>query len=90
MRVDFLRRGGDKWRLDEKRVPLLMCRMYACVRALIFGDDFTTDPVSQGLGFALRYFSGGAIALNVPLVSQVRARKTDKKYFWCIPTLFKI
>jgi hypothetical protein len=45
--------------------------MYACVRALIFGEDFTTDPVSQGLGFALRYFSGGAIALNVPLVSQV-------------------
>lgn len=48
------------------------CRMYACVRALIFGEDFTTDPVSRGLGFALRYFSGGAIALNVPLVSQVR------------------
>lgn len=47
--------------------------MYACVRALIFGEDFTTDPVSQGLGFALRYFSGGAIALNVPLVSQVRS-----------------
>lgn len=41
------------------------------MRALIFGEDFTTDPVSQGLGFALRYFSGGAIALNVPLVSQV-------------------
>jgi hypothetical protein len=53
----------------------LVCRMYACVRALIFGEDFTTDPVSQGLGFALRYFSGGAIALNVPLVSQVRSTK---------------
>lgn len=44
------------------------------MRALIFGEDFTTDPVSQGLGIALRYFSGGAIALNVPLVSQVRSQ----------------
>ena len=52
---------------------MMTCRMYACVRALIFGEDFTTDPVSQGLGFALRYFSGGAIALNVPLVSQVHS-----------------
>ncbi len=41
------------------------------MRALIFGEDFTSDPVSKALGMALRYFSGGAIALNVPLLSQV-------------------
>ncbi len=45
--------------------------MYACVRALIFGEDFTSDPVSKGVGMALHYFSGGRFALNVPLLSQV-------------------
>ena len=49
----------------------MMCRMYACVRALIFGEDFTSDPVSRALDLALRYFSGGTITLNVPLLSQV-------------------
>lgn len=46
-------------------------RMYACVRALIWGEDFTSDPVSKAVGYALRYFSGGTLTVNVPLMSQV-------------------
>mmetsp|Transcript_21307 Transcript_21307/g.64114 ORF Transcript_21307/g.64114 Transcript_21307/m.64114 type:complete len:476 (-) Transcript_21307:3142-4569(-) len=45
-------------------------RMYACVRALIWGEDFTSDPVSKAVGYALRYFSGGTLTVNVPLMSQ--------------------
>ena len=47
-------------------------RMYTALRALVFGDDFTSDPVSTILGYGLRYFSRGTLAINVQLVSQVR------------------
>lgn len=43
------------------------------MRALIFGEDFTSDPVSKALGVALRYFSRGSITVDVPLMSQVRS-----------------
>ena len=41
------------------------------MRALMFGEDFTSDPVSRVLGYVLRYFSKGHLAVNVQLVSQV-------------------
>lgn len=46
--------------------------MYTAMRALVFGEDFTSDPVSNILGYGLRYFSRGTVAINVQLVSQVR------------------
>ena len=46
--------------------------MYTALRALMFGEDFTSDPVSRVLGYVLRYFSHGHLAINVQLVSQVR------------------
>ena len=46
--------------------------MYTALRALVFGEDFTSDPVSNILGYVLRYFSRGTLAINVQLVSQVR------------------
>ena len=46
-------------------------RMYACARALVWGEDFTSDPVSKAVGYALQYFSGGTLTINVPLMSQV-------------------
>lgn len=45
--------------------------MYACARALVWGEDFTSDPVSKAVGYALQYFSGGTLTINVPLMSQV-------------------
>lgn len=47
--------------------------MYTALRALAFGEDFTSDPVSKILGYGLRYFSRGAVAINVQLISQVRS-----------------
>ena len=41
------------------------------MRALMFGEDFTSDPVSRVLGYVLHYFSKGHLAINVQLVSQV-------------------
>ena len=43
------------------------------MRALMFGEDFTSDPVSRVLGYVLRYFSKGHLAVDVQLVSQVFA-----------------
>lgn len=40
------------------------------MKALIFGEDFSSDPVSKTLGFGLRLFSGGALSLDVHLFSQ--------------------
>ncbi|KAK9815635.1 hypothetical protein WJX72_007232 [[Myrmecia] bisecta] len=45
-------------------------KMYTSLRSLIFGEDFTSDPVSRILGVCLRTFSGGHITINVSLVSQ--------------------
>ena len=46
-------------------------RMFFSVKALMFGEDFTTDPVSKALGFCLRSFSKGRLTLNLQLFSQV-------------------
>ncbi|KAK9914979.1 hypothetical protein WJX75_003304 [Coccomyxa subellipsoidea] len=45
-------------------------RMFFCVKALMFGEDFTSDPVSKALGFCLRSFSKGRLVINLQLFSQ--------------------
>ena len=44
--------------------------MFASARALLFGEDPESDPVSRTLGLLLRAASGGHIALDVHLFSQ--------------------
>ena len=39
--------------------------MFASVRALAFGEDTSSDPVSKTLGLLLRAFSGGHVQLDV-------------------------
>ena len=41
------------------------------MRSLIFGEDFTSDPVSKALGLGLRAFSRGQIQVDVAQLSQV-------------------
>eukprot|EP00887_Chlorella_sp_A99_P004233 scaffold15.g4233.t1 len=45
-------------------------RMFASLRALVFGEDYSSDPVSKTIGLALRVFSGGALSVDVQLLSQ--------------------
>ena len=45
-------------------------RMFASTKALIVGEDTSSDPVSRGLGFFLRLFSGGTVKLDVAVFSQ--------------------
>lgn len=47
------------------------CRMYTCVRSLIFGEDFSSDPVSRVLGLILRKSSGGQLQVDPAMLSQV-------------------
>lgn len=47
-------------------------RMYACVRALIWGEDFSSDPASKAIGYTLKYFSRGTLSIPVTQLSQVR------------------
>ena len=44
--------------------------MFASVKALLFGEDTSSDPVTRTLGFVLRLFSGGHLAIDVRQVSQ--------------------
>jgi hypothetical protein len=44
--------------------------MFASVKALLFGEDLSSDPVSRTLGLVLRFFSGGHIAFDAHLFSQ--------------------
>lgn len=57
------------------RMPGIMlgypCRMLFSVKALLFGEDFTTDPVSQAIAFCLRSFSRGHLVENLQMFSQV-------------------
>ena len=46
-------------------------RMLFSAKALMFGEDFASDPVSQALGFSLRWFSKGRLTVNLQLFSQV-------------------
>ncbi|PRW44958.1 tyrosine--tRNA ligase cytoplasmic [Chlorella sorokiniana] len=45
-------------------------RMLASSKALVIGEDFSSDPVSKTLGFVLRLFSGGHLRIDVHQVSQ--------------------
>ncbi|KAI3426358.1 hypothetical protein D9Q98_008730 [Chlorella vulgaris] len=45
-------------------------RMFASVKALLFGEDMSSDPVSKTLGLVLRVFSGGAVTIDVHTFSQ--------------------
>ncbi|KAK9831247.1 hypothetical protein WJX74_009318 [Apatococcus lobatus] len=45
-------------------------RIVTSVRALIFGEDFKSDPASKMVGLLLRGFSGGHLKINTTLVSQ--------------------
>ena len=47
----------------------------------MFGEDFTSDPVSRVLGYVLHYFSKGHLAINVQLVSQVWIMKTANLHY---------
>ena len=49
----------------------MLCRMYSCVRALIYGEDFSSDPVSRALGLIVHLFSGGQVQINTAIVAQV-------------------
>ncbi len=45
-------------------------RMYASAKALVWGEDFSSDPVSTSLGFALRRLSHDHIIVDVHALSQ--------------------
>lgn len=45
--------------------------MVFSVKALLFGEDFTTDPVSKAIAFCLRSFSRGHLVENLQMFSQV-------------------
>jgi len=45
-------------------------RMFASTKALVLGEDTSSDPVSRSLGFVLGLFSGGTVKLNVSVFSQ--------------------
>ena len=45
--------------------------MYSCIRAIIFGEDFSSDPVSRGLGLLVHLFSGGQVQIDTAIVAQV-------------------
>lgn len=48
-----------------------MHRMYSCIRAIIFGEDFSSDPVSRALGLLVHLFSGGQVQIDTAIVAQV-------------------
>lgn len=45
-------------------------RMFASTKALVIGEDTSSDPVSRGIGFFLAIFSGGTVHLDVAHFSQ--------------------
>ena len=50
---------------------LALCRIYSALRALVFGEDFSSDPVSRLLGLLLAFCSHGRISVNTQMFSQV-------------------
>jgi hypothetical protein len=47
-----------------------MFKILTSIRSLVFGEDFTSDPVSKVLGLVIGAFSGGQVTIDVPAVSQ--------------------
>jgi hypothetical protein len=56
---------------DPSSGVLMTCRMFFSVKALLYGEDFTSDPVSTAVGFCLRAFSRGRLVVNLQQFSQV-------------------
>ncbi len=46
-------------------------RIFTCLRALIFGEDFSSDPVSRVFGLIVHKSSGGQVQLDTAILSQV-------------------
>ena len=59
----------DGWKLIFLLL-LFSCRMFASTKALIMGEDTSSDPVSRSLGFIVGLFSRGAVKLDVATFSQ--------------------
>ena len=53
--------------------------MYTCVRSLIFGEDFSSDPVSRVLGLIVHKSSGGQVQVDTAMLSQVSTLTTIEK-----------
>lgn len=51
---------------------LVLSRIFTCLRALIFGEDFSSDPVSRVFGLIVHKSSGGQVQLDTAILSQVR------------------
>jgi len=45
--------------------------MFFSAKSLMFGEDFTSDPVSKALGFLVQVASKGRLVVNLQLFSQV-------------------
>lgn len=54
------------------KLMLATCRIFTCLRALIFGEDFSSDPVSRVLGLIVHKSSRGQVQLDTAILSQVR------------------
>ena len=52
-------------------IKACQCRMLFSLKALLFGEDFTSDPVSKAIAFCLRSFSRGHLVRNLQMFSQV-------------------
>ncbi len=50
---------------------LVLSRIVTCLRALIFGEDFSSDPVSRVFGLIVHKSSGGQVQLDTAILSQV-------------------
>jgi len=53
-------------------IVFVFSRIFTCLRALIFGEDFSSDPVSRVFGLIVHKSSGGQVQLDTAILSQVR------------------
>ena len=53
-------------------ITLVLSRIFTCLRALIFGEDFSSDPVSRVFSLIVHKSSGGQVELDTAILSQVR------------------
>ncbi|KAA6423153.1 MAG: GPCR-type G protein 1-like [Trebouxia sp. A1-2] len=60
-------------------------KIFTCLRALIFGEDFSSDPVSRVFGLIVHKSSGGQVQVDTAILSQVQPLSslqlvTDMRY----------
>lgn len=53
-------------------IMLVLSRIFTCLRALIFGEDFSSDPVSRVFGLIVHKSSRGQVQVDTAILSQVR------------------